>query len=131
VSTRATVPDLPLLPLDTSVVCALVFNLITNAVQACPTGGDVELRAHLDEAGQRLVLSVRDTGVGMAPEVVAHCRELFFTTKARGTGIGLALCERAVSAAGGRMNIESTPGHGTSITLWIPLEAPPPTPRWT
>lgn len=124
VTPRCAVPDLPLLPLDTSVVCALVFNLVTNAVQACPSGGEVELTARLDEGGQRLVLTVGDTGVGMTAEVKERCRELFFTTKTRGTGIGLALCARAVTGAGGEMDIDSAPGKGTRITLWIPILPP-------
>lgn len=123
--THCAVPDLPLLPLETSVVAALVFNLVTNAVQACASGGKVELTARLEDDGRALIITVADTGVGMTPEVLARCRELFFTTKAHGTGIGLALCQRAVSEAGGTMDIESAPGRGTRITLRIPVEAPP------
>ncbi len=117
------VPDLPPLPLETSVVSALVFNLFTNAVQACPSGGEVFLSARVDGDG-RFVLAVRDTGVGMSAEVKERCRTLFFTTKSRGTGIGLALVDRAVTGAGGAMEIESAPGRGTRITLWIPIVPP-------
>ncbi|MFT3774990.1 MAG: ATP-binding protein [Minicystis sp.] len=118
------VADMPLLPLETAVISALVFNLVTNAIQACPSGGEMELSARLEDEGRWLVIAVRDTGVGMTKDVLAHCRELFFTTKARGTGIGLALCQRAVTEAGGEMEIESAPGRGTRITLRIPIETP-------
>ena len=124
VSARSVVPDLPLLPLSTSVVCALVYNLVTNPIQACPTGGTVELTAHLADEGRTFVMSVADSGVGMSQEVLARCRALFFTTKQRGTGIGLTLCERAVTEAGGEMNIESAPGRGTRVTLRVPIETP-------
>ena len=121
---RCNIPDMPLLPLDTSVVCALVLNLVTNAIQACPSGGSVTLTAALVDDAQALSLKVDDTGVGMTPDVLGRCRELFFSTKARGTGIGLALCDRALSEAGGTMTIDSAPAAGTRITLRIPLGLP-------
>ncbi len=125
VRTRCLVRDMPLLPLDPSVVCALVLNLVTNSIQACRSGGEVELRAELGGGGAELLLHVHDTGSGMGPEVLARCRDLFFTTKARGTGIGLALCDRALTEAGGTMHIDSAPGEGTRITLHIPIHPLP------
>lgn len=125
VKTRCLVADMPLLPLDPSVICALVLNLMTNSMQACRSGGEVELRAEIVGGGELLALHVDDTGAGMTPEVLARCRDLFFTTKPRGTGIGLALCERALGEAGGSMDIDSAPGKGTRITLHIPLRAQP------
>jgi signal transduction histidine kinase len=124
VRTRCSVPDMPLLPLDRSVVCALVFNLVNNSIQASTAGGEIELAAELVNHDRWLRIRVSDTGSGMSPDVLARCREIFFTTKARGTGIGLALCDRAVAEAGGHMEVESAPGKGTRITLNIPLEAP-------
>jgi signal transduction histidine kinase len=121
VHARWIVRDMPLLPLDPSVVSALVLNLVTNAIQACRTGGAVELTAELCDADRTLHIRVADTGSGMTPEVLARCREIFFTTKPRGTGIGLALCERAVTEVGGAMDIDSAPDQGTRIALRIPL----------
>lgn len=125
VAARCSIPDLPLVKLDTSVVSALVFNLATNAIQACASGGSVELTASLERGGEALSIAIADTGAGMTPEVLARCRELFFTTKPRGTGIGLALCDRALRDAGGQMTIASAPRAGTTITLSIPLARPP------
>ena len=65
--------------------------------------------------------SVIDSGQGMTEEVLQRCRELFFTTKRTGTGIGLALCARLVEEAGGTLHIESTFGRGTHIAISIPL----------
>lgn len=124
VSAQGHIPDMPPLPLDASVVCALVFNLVTNSIQACPSGGSVRLAASLAPGDRELMIRVDDTGVGMTEDVLSRCRELFFTTKARGTGIGLALCARALAEAGGTMDIDSAPSAGTRITLRIPLEPP-------
>lgn len=114
------VPDMPLLPLDSSVLAAIVHNLVTNAIQASSPSGEVVLVANHEERKERLMLRISDTGVGMAPEIVAECRKLFFTTKPKGTGIGLTLCDRAIRAASGSMSVDSLPGRGTVITLCIP-----------
>jgi hypothetical protein len=117
---RSTVRDKPLLPLEALVVCALVLNLVTNATQACERGGHVDLEAEL-VSSSGLLPRVVDDGAGMTPDVLARCRELFFTTKTRGTGIGLALCERAVTEIGGSISIDPAPGAGTRLSLNIPL----------
>ena len=84
--------------------------------------------------GQYVVLSVRDTGVGMTPEIAMRATEPFFTTKApgRGTGLGLASVAGFVHSCGGFLVIDSTPSHGTSVSLYLPrgggeaLSAPRP-----
>lgn len=114
------VPNMPLLPLDTSVLAGIVHNLVTNAMQAASPRGEVRVTASLDEQRERLTLTVSDTGAGMSPDTIAECRKLFFTTKPKGTGVGLTLCDRALRAAGGTMHIESSPGEGTRISLLIP-----------
>lgn len=118
------IPDMPLLALDPSVLAGIVHNLVTNAIQASSPSGEVEVAALYDAVKQRLTLRISDTGVGMPKEVLAECRKLFFTTKPKGTGIGLTLCDRAIRAAGGHMNIVSAPGAGTTITLVIPTTSP-------
>lgn len=130
VKARCSVPDMPLLPFDTSVICAIVFNLVTNAVHACHAGGELEVSARLEDEGRSFVLTVEDTGVGMTPEVLSRCRELFYTTKSRGTGIGLALCDRALTEASGSMTIDSAAGRGTRITLRVPVIEAPPSAGW-
>jgi signal transduction histidine kinase len=120
---------LPLLPFDAAVMRAIVFNLVSNAVHACATGGEVTVRAALRPHGI-FELEVADTGTGMPPDVVARCTELFFTTKRHGSGIGLALCDRAVRGAGGTLSVDSAVGRGTTFTVRIPI-APTPTPTPT
>ncbi len=113
------VPALPLLPVDAGVTRAVAFNLLNNAMQACRPGDAVELGARLD--GEALEYWVADTGPGMAPEVLAHCTDLFFTTKPSGSGIGLALCARTVERMGGRLQISSEPGRGTRALVRLPI----------
>lgn len=117
------IPDLPPLPLDAAIMRALLFNLVTNSIHACGAGCEVAVSLRLvDESGE-LELSVADTGCGMAPAVLARCRDLFFTTKPNGSGIGLALCARTVEESGGRMDIVSQEGSGTTVTLRLPVRA--------
>jgi two-component system, NtrC family, sensor histidine kinase HydH len=119
------VPDMPLLPFDVAMIRAIAFNLLTNAIHACPQGKSIRLRAALTQQEPcELRISVEDTGRGMSPDVAARCRELFFTTKTRGSGIGLALCDRAVSATGGTLHVESQLGVGTKVSLSVPVKSP-------
>jgi len=113
------VEDLPLLWIDAGTVRAVVFNLLNNAIQACRPGDRVRLAVRLDEQ-QTLHIDVSDTGCGMTPSTLSRCRELFFTTKPRGSGIGLALCNDAVRAVGGELRVASSPGRGTEVTVRVP-----------
>jgi two-component system sensor histidine kinase AtoS len=70
-----------------------------------------------------LEIKVRDDGVGMAPEVLNRAGTPFFTTRAEGTGLGLAQCQRLIGTAGGRLRIESEPGVGTTVTISLPIAA--------
>lgn len=115
-------PDLPLLPLDAAAMRALLFNLVNNAVQACRAGGHVDVGFGL--VGDSFELTVRDDGAGMSPETLARCTELFFTTKRAGSGIGLALCRKVAEEGGGSLEIRSTLGAGTSVTLRVPTHHP-------
>lgn len=120
VTLECDVDDMPILPLDRGVLNGVVFNLVTNAIDACAKGGRVVVRAGLPDA-RTFELVVADDGRGMTPEVLAKCCELFFTSKEGGSGIGLTLCREAVTGGGGTLDIESAPGAGTKITLRIPL----------
>jgi signal transduction histidine kinase len=122
ISFTCEVVDLPLLPFDVAMIRAIAFNLLSNAIHACKRGDGIRLRAWLASgAPAALCVAVEDTGSGMTPEVVARCRELFFTTKPRGSGIGLALCDRAARAAGGSLSVDSQRGVGTKIVLKVPV----------
>jgi signal transduction histidine kinase len=119
------VQDMPLLPFDVAMIRAIAFNLLTNAIHACSPGKSIELSATFTRGeASELAITVADTGTGMTTEVAGRCRELFFTTKSRGTGIGLALCDRAATEAGGRLEVESVLGRGTKVTLKVPVRPP-------
>jgi two-component system cell cycle sensor histidine kinase/response regulator CckA len=109
-----------------------VLNLAFNARDAMPQGGRLAINTRLvrDENGPRssVVISVSDTGIGMDPSTAEHCFEPFFSTKgsASGTGLGLATVHATITQANGTVNVESTPGVGTTFTLKFPLAQPAP-----
>lgn len=94
-------------------------NLLENALDAVDAGGRVTLAAV--RAGMQMVLTVRDNGRGMAPDVVERLFEPFFTTRAEGTGLGLAIARGVARAHGGGIDVRSAPGAGTEFILNLPL----------
>jgi GAF domain-containing protein/anti-sigma regulatory factor (Ser/Thr protein kinase) len=91
-------------------------NLLINAIEAMPSGGEIVLEGAAE--AEAVLLSVRDTGVGMSADVQAKIFEPFFTTKGmRGTGLGLSLVYGIMERHGGRIAVESAPGQGTVFTL--------------
>lgn len=108
----------------------VLLNLIRNADDAMPEGGRLVLTARADSTPGRIRIAVSDTGTGMPPEVVAQMFEPFFTTKqvGRGTGLGLAVVHGIVHQAGGRIDVESEPGRGTTVRLNLPVAAEEPAP---
>lgn len=117
------VGSLPLLPIDTAVVRAVVFNLVMNAIHACREGDRIRVSARVD--GEHLVLAVADTGPGMTPEVIARCTHMFFTTKRSGSGLGIPLCAQLAESAGGALKVESELGRGTRVTWRVPVPQAP------
>jgi signal transduction histidine kinase len=98
-----------------------LVNLLLNAVQASPPRSTVRLAANAE--GDRAAISVADRGRGMSPEVRERACDPFFTTRPEGTGLGLALVSTIVQEHGGALDITSTAGAGTTVTLTLPQEA--------
>ena len=113
------IDTMPLLPFDVGVVQAIAFNLIHNAIGASKEGSTVKVKACLEPSGS-FYLVVTDRGVGMSKEVIRRATSLFFTTKPRGSGLGLALVKRCVETAKGQLRFVSEPGKGTEVSVIIP-----------
>ena len=97
-----------------------VDNLLRNAIDASPDGGRVRLEARRD--GPDNIIEVADDGPGIPADIVPKIFDLYFTTKADGTGVGLAVTHQIVEAHRGRIDVESSPGAGTRMSLRIPAE---------
>lgn len=107
---------------DESQLQQLMTNLLINAAHATAEEGSIECKTSRTRRGMRIV--VRDHGVGMEPDVLARVCEPFYTTKARGTGLGMSICKRIVEAHGGALRISSTPGKGTQVDIQLPADSP-------
>lgn len=113
-------PDLQPVLADATQIQQVLMNLAVNAQDAMPGGGILEVGA--ENAGGAVVITVSDTGMGMAPEVRQRIFEPFFTTKMNqgGTGLGLATVQRIVKEHGGAIEVESAPGRGSRFRITIP-----------
>lgn len=104
--------------LDRDLVLGALENLVRNAREAMPEGGPITLGAKLE--GEQLTLFVEDRGVGMDPRASERAFDDFFTTKATGSGLGLAFVARVAEAHGGRAHLRSELGRGTRVMIEIP-----------
>jgi signal transduction histidine kinase len=116
-------PDVPAIEADPGIFRQALLNLAKNAVQAMPNGGTLTVSASSTKDG-RVEIRVGDTGVGIAPENLAKIFDLYFTTKPAGTGIGLSLVYRTVQLHNGDIDVESTPGVGTTFVIKMPKANP-------
>ncbi|MEW6752026.1 MAG: ATP-binding protein [Candidatus Latescibacterota bacterium] len=108
----------PPVRVDPDVLKGVLVNLVSNAVEAMPDGGELHLTAQA--AGGEVVLRIQDTGTGIVPEDRERIFEHFFSTKASGYGLGLAMARREVGDAGGRIEVDSQPGFGSVFSLHLP-----------
>ena len=122
-------PDLPKVRIDIEHLRQVLINLVQNAMQAMTSGGDIYVETRVQDrfrigGGARpwVHLSVRDTGPGIAPGLLANLFVPFVTTKQQGTGLGLAISQRIVSETGGRIDVRSRQGVGTTFVVLLPAE---------
>ncbi|MDE2291001.1 MAG: PAS domain S-box protein, partial [Elusimicrobia bacterium] len=108
-------------PFDPDQVRQVLWNIALNSLQALAGKGRLSISVERRDAHAALVIA--DDGPGIPAEVQARLFEPFHTTKQKGTGLGLALADRIVSAHGGRILVESDPGHGASFTILLPLRS--------
>ncbi len=123
VKTRLT-PHLPLTPIDPVRIQQVLVNLVKNAMHAMTRGGILTLQT--GEGTDGVWASVADTGGGIPQEQINRIFEPFYTTKKQGTGLGLMIVQRIVRAHGGRIDLESRVGQGTTFRIWLPLHEKKP-----
>jgi len=114
---------------DPRLIDAVVNNFVSNAIRYTPTGGRVQIQAH--QSRSVAVVAVRDTGIGIGPEHLDRIFDrLYRVDEARdratgGSGLGLAIARRAAQSLGARIEVESTPGHGSEFRLLLPRVTAP------
>ncbi len=111
--------------------------IVSNALDAMspPAGGRLEIGAHVATgdaggggSGAGVVIDITDSGCGIPAEILPNLCEPFFTTRSEGTGLGLAIAKRYVEEAGGRLEITSAVGRGTTVRIWLPVASRDPVP---
>ena len=112
---------------QSSALREVLVNLILNAIDAMPAGGEISIETR--KAGPWVVLRIADTGVGMSEKVLAHVFTPFFTTKGSGsTGLGLSSAKDLIARHGGTISVESQLGRGTTFTITLPSAETPASP---
>ena len=121
--------DLPPVLVDPGHLQQVLINLLTNAIEATPSGGRVELTTALqadDDERPGVAIAVRDTGPGIPGDVLSKIFDPFFSTKParEGSGLGLSICRDLVRSNGSAIRVASTPGDGATFTVWLPEARP-------
>jgi signal transduction histidine kinase len=119
---RRLAPKLPAVLVDRELMKQAILNLLTNAKQAMPKGGELTVRTW--SSGDRVRIDVSDTGEGIRRDVLPRIWEVYYSTKEHGTGLGLPTVRRIVAEHGGETSVESRPGRGACFTVFLPV---PPT----
>ena len=118
--------DVPYVHGDPEPLRQALFNLALNACQAMPSGGVLHLTAQ-PASGRRVALTIEDTGIGIPPTHLPRIFDLYFTTKAGGSGIGLSMVFRTIQLHDGEVEVQSTPGTGTTFRILLPQATSGPT----
>lgn len=117
-------PDLPPVYGRGDQLMQVFLNLVLNAIDAMPEGGDLCVEATSDPDSQSVNVHIRDTGIGIATNAYQRIFDPFYTTKAHGTGLGLAVCHQIVADHNGTIEVQSTPKQGSSFTVRLPVFIP-------
>ncbi len=114
-------PELPRVMLDREAFRQALLNLIINAKQAMPDGGQLVVRTA--PQGETVEIYLIDTGIGMNHQTLSKMFEAFYSTKPSGSGLGLPTTEKIIAAHGGSIRVQSEEGHGTQFTIELPVPA--------
>jgi signal transduction histidine kinase len=115
-------PSLPLIPALPNQIRQVILNLLMNAVEIMTTGGKLTVSTKLLKDTDEVLLSVLDTGPGIAPDLLPNIFEAFITDKQRGTGLGLTISYDIVMKHRGRITAENQPGAGALFQVWLPVK---------
>ncbi|HVO63350.1 MAG TPA: ATP-binding protein [Terriglobales bacterium] len=117
-------PELPFIRADANQISQVLMNLLLNAAQATKEGGTITISASKLTFVNAIEIRVGDTGAGIPPDILPHIFEPFFTTKrGKGTGLGLSISQAYIRGHNGDIRVDSVPGHGTSVTITLPVRA--------
>lgn len=111
-------PDLPLIRLESQTLQAALLNLVKNAIEAMPNGGQLVARTRITRGG--VALDLIDTGCGIDDKTLLHMFTTFYTNKEGGSGLGLPTAKKIIEAHGGRILVDSAVNHGSQFTLEFP-----------
>jgi len=111
----------PKIKVDVNKMKRVIINVVKNAIEAMPNGGRLEIKSK--NTSSEWKVSFSDTGIGIPEEIKEKLGKPLFTTKAKGMGLGLAICKRIVEAHGGSISLESSIGKGTVLTISIPINS--------
>jgi signal transduction histidine kinase/putative methionine-R-sulfoxide reductase with GAF domain len=112
---------LPPIWMDREQMKQVILNLLLNAIQALPKGGNLALKGQIAEDDQWIQLSIQDSGVGIPGEDIDKLFDPFFSTKEGGIGLGLSIAHRIIDQHHGKIEVESAAGKGTLFTVWLPI----------
>jgi signal transduction histidine kinase/putative methionine-R-sulfoxide reductase with GAF domain len=112
---------LPLITVDKEQIKQVILNLLMNAIQAMPGGGELSMSGRFSKDGYWVELTIQDSGVGIPPEDLDKLFDPFFSTKEGGIGLGLSIAHRIIDQHHGKIEVESNPGKGTLFTIWLPI----------
>jgi len=115
---------LPLITVDREQIKQVILNLLMNAIQAMPGGGQLNMSGRFSRDGYWVELTVQDSGVGIPPEDLDKLFDPFFSTKEGGIGLGLSIAHRIIDQHHGKIEVESNPGKGTLFTISLPVFTP-------
>ncbi|MBW1917428.1 MAG: PAS domain S-box protein [Deltaproteobacteria bacterium] len=116
--------SLPTLSFDRQQIKQVIINLIKNAAEAMPQGGQLTVATRCEEP--YLEIAITDTGEGMPSEVVEKIFTPYYTTKTKGSGLGLSICRNIIKAHNGDIMVNSIPGKGSTFTILLPMDKPAP-----
>jgi PAS domain S-box-containing protein len=110
----------PVISVSRDQIQQVILNLVMNAIDELPHGGNIYFNITLTENPKGVTISIRDTGKGIDPEIAESIFDPFFSTKEEGIGLGLFICKQIIQNHSGTLQFKSEPGQGTEFSIWIP-----------